>query len=150
MEALDNFLLGRIYTPLSRVAGRWWGSTACSLSRACIAPMLVFGGLRVVTNPEANPAYLAFLLPLAAVFWWHAAAANQTPNMFNTEPPGWRLIWIIFVIIALFGFTPQLWKIAWVLEEIACLSIIYFRSVPAPPPKERREPKANSSLGATA
>ncbi len=142
---MDSFLLNKIYIPISQFAGQRWGSTASSLSRSCIYPMVVFGLIRVVEIPNTTPGNIAFtgalILGLATLFWVQAGWADSSPNVFEHEPPFQRLFWLFFLFWALVEFSVTLHAIARVFDEIACVSVIYFRAVPKPPPKKRRMPK---------
>lgn len=142
MRGLDSFLLDQVYIPLSRVAGRQWGATAGSLSRACLPPMLVFGSLRIAVIRAELPALEMFLLiALVAIFWRLSLRADGTPNPFEIEPPIMRLFWLFLMVFVVIDFDILLGNVAHLLERIACVSAVYFRAVPNPPPMKRRDAK---------
>jgi hypothetical protein len=150
LTSLDNTLLNRVYIPLSHIAGKRWGSTAGSLARGCIPPMAVFHLIRVVTlalyPPESSitstVALVAFGLLIAAALWLQAGWADSIPNPYSLEPPTIRyavlLLTIVFIPFS-YGW-GALHDIAATVDDLTFLSYIYFRAVPAPPPKKRRAP----------
>ena len=103
--------------------------------------MRVFAAISIVENPDSEAWVIVIPLVLGAFFWISAEQADLTPNPYSLQPPSMRLMWLLLVIWAVATFTPDLWKIARLLEELSCVSVIYFRAVPNPPPKERRQPR---------
>ena len=146
MEALDRALLEWVYIPLSRFAGRRWGSTACSLSRACIAPMVVLGVIWDISRQPTHAAVgIASLVILATVFWLQAGGAANVPNPYSHQPRWRRWIWFWLTIgtdpLWLCGGKNWLYIVAMMGSDIACLSVVYFRAVPAPPAKREKQPR---------
>lgn len=147
---IDGALLGRVYVPLSRIAGAKFGSTACSLSRSCVAPMVVFGGIRCICAAEilgVGEAVFAvgLVMLLAMIFWHQAERADWHPNPFSFEPPIIRFVWVMIApvfaaTVVLVDMTISLKQVAVLGEALATLSVVYFRAVPNPPPKEQRRP----------
>lgn len=142
LAAVDNFLLGRVYVPLSRFAGRRFGSTACTLSRACIPPMVVAEALRCYFDHDAHVGLAIFLMCLvtflATLFFLSAAEADCVPNRYALEPPVMRLLWLFWTPLDIFMLcgSLSLTHVCGVAYQFAVVSVIYFRAVPAPPPKK--------------
>ena len=139
---VDMALLSRVYIPVANWCGRRFGFTAGSLSRACIAPMLVFGWFERFGDWLIHPEYLVSILlsiPLqlfvATLFWFQSFRADQHPNPFTDDFWWLRIIWV--TMFAAFSATALPWSLP---TQLAILSVIYFRSVPNPPSKERRAP----------
>lgn len=153
IAALDRLLLDRVYVPLSQWAGARFGSTAGSLARGCIAPMVVFHLVRVGAEwPDCSLSWAlvatGFNLGLAAWFYATAAWADSVPNRLALEPPPFRVVWVLAAVLILAPFSPRGAgaSLALAAHQLALVSHLYFRACPPPPPKRLRRERL--ALGA--
>lgn len=144
IAAVDEFLLQRIYIPVSQWAGARFGATAGSLALGCIPPIVVFHLLRIAAEwdtftPTKATVAVVFNLILVTLFYVQAHWADGVPNRFALEPPLLRTVWVFAAVIIVsppwHGWASALLAAA---REVAVVSYIYFRACPPPPPKRLR------------
>jgi len=143
IDAIDHALMSGIYAPIAEMAGRRFGSTAGSLARACVAPMIVFGAINAVTSYTIAGEIVLLLLGLqnAASCWFAADRADLIPNPLAEEPPLFRVLIVAICgsgMVISHAISPApVHDLAFDFYLAAYASHFYFRALPSPPPKKR-------------
>lgn len=151
LRYIDNFIYRLIFIPIAHFCGRRWGSTACSLARACISPIVVFCIINVFASFDIVILVMRSLMILAiSIMGYQSILADSVPNPFYYRDFAFRIIYIFLVFIDFLS----LLSLAGLTDFCCDLSILfffYFRGLPIPPlpplsPERRKELKLSNEF----
>lgn len=154
MNALDQYLLLRIFAPVSAWWGRLTGARVSDQVRA-LCPAI----MPLCLLEDAARGSIAFAVIEAAVFgvmsfaiWKTAPTADSIPNPFSHDVMRqfWLILPVIRVILAPFSVSDSSSLVWWLglAFELFVVVVLYIRGCPAPPPKRERQPAGAPMLRA--
>lgn len=152
---LDDIVLHRVYYPIACRAGRLWGATPGSLTRAAAIFVAVTGVMSDLQMALRKPTYFAPLFLLFCIVVVVLALlvtskeADHFPNMNYIGLMFWRWIQLLLWFIGLtleglsligYGEIHGIEDLLDRLYELGVLSGLYFATLPPLPPKAVRIP----------